>query len=246
MISFKSEIDITTLCGIYDIHTSINCRNHEYDLYEKLFAQLPREIKNHRKYFKSKKRGFGENAFHAMWAKIFAEYKPKEALEIGVYRGQTISLWRLLAKKLNYEITIHGISPLDSSGDEVSRYKKLDFKKDIIFNFNYFNLQAPTLHKGYSTDPHFSNVFGSKRWDLIYIDGSHDEEVVRQDLENAMHGLKVNGILVMDDSSLYTDFTATPTRFKGHPGPSKILSEISYEKFLPICSVGHNNVFKKQ
>ena len=62
--------------------------------------------------------------------------------------------------------------------------------------------------------------------------------------------LKSGGILVLDDSSLNTDFNVEipyiPT-FKGHPGPSKVFSELINEKAVELLfGVGHNNVFVKK
>src|SRR6266480_6719652 len=54
---------------------------------------LPQVFVNHRHYFEQESRGFGEAAFHSMWYVLFEKFKPENALEIGVYRGQTITLW---------------------------------------------------------------------------------------------------------------------------------------------------------
>ena len=58
-----------------------------------IFYHLPFSIINHRVYFSKEFRGFGEEAFHSMWYLLLSEFKPKNCLEIGVYRGQIISLW---------------------------------------------------------------------------------------------------------------------------------------------------------
>lgn len=67
-------------------------------------------------------RGFGEDAFHAMWYELIKEYKPKKMLEIGAYRGQIISAWALVTKELDISCDIQGISPFTSVGDDVSTY----------------------------------------------------------------------------------------------------------------------------
>src|SRR6266446_6138178 len=63
---------------------------------------LPEPIREHRRYFTQNRRGFGEDAFHAMWFLLFQELRPKRALEIGVYRGQTITLWKLLSRHFGF------------------------------------------------------------------------------------------------------------------------------------------------
>lgn len=47
----------------------------------------------------------------------------------------------------------------------------------------------PTLHE----------VFKSKRFDLIFVDGGHDYEVVKQDMENIQSFCNKDTILVLDD-----------------------------------------------
>ena len=50
------------------------------------------QIKDHRFYFSQNKRGYGEDAFHVMWELLYDKYNFSNFVEIGVYRGQTISL----------------------------------------------------------------------------------------------------------------------------------------------------------
>ena len=61
------------------------------------YLGVPDNLQRHRYYYSQNQRGFGEDAFHAAWFRLFEGNKPINCLEIGVYRGQTISLWALLA-----------------------------------------------------------------------------------------------------------------------------------------------------
>jgi hypothetical protein len=207
---------------------------------------LPEIILDHRLYFTQNKRGFGEDALHSMWWIILREYKPKKCLEIGVYRGQVISLWALIARELNFEMDIFGLSPFDSSGDQVSQYIEINYIEDIKKSHNHFSLKHPNLIKGYSTDLELIQFINTGQWDLVYIDGGHDYDVVKSDYQNSLQGLKTGGILVFDDSSLYTDYKPTPFSFAGHPGPSRVVNEISSNDLEFLFGVGHNNVFRKK
>ena len=68
------------------------------EFYERCFhyfhTRLPEELRAHRTYFETGGRGFGEKTFHVMWFLLFREFSPESFLEIGVYRGQTLSPWR--------------------------------------------------------------------------------------------------------------------------------------------------------
>jgi hypothetical protein len=217
-------------------------RDRIYDIFTARFYRLPKQIRVHRSYFVRKRRGFGEDAFHSAWFYILGRFRPKRCLEIGVYRGQTLSLWSLAAKNLNFEIEVVGISPLTSAGDSVSTYISLDYRADIFQNFDKFKLPPPILVEEYSQNQIAKDVIELQEWDLIYIDGSHEFDVCLSDVLSSEKGLKVGGLLVIDDSSLFSDFSRS---FKGHPGPSKVVSEFLPANFKKLLSVGHNNFYVK-
>ena len=205
-------------------------------------------IRKHRNYFKINKRGYGEDAFHGMWDFLFFNYKPKLVLEIGVYRGQTLSLFNYLSDYYQVRSEVWGVSPLTSVGDNVSNYIDINYEEDIVFNFNNFNLKKPNIFIGHSDSDIGKNFIQSKKWDLIYIDGSHEYETVKQDVDNCIKSLNKKGLLILDDSSLYTDFNLIHkdiSTFKGHEGPSKLFEELIKDKKLNyLFGVGHNNIFQ--
>lgn len=222
-------------------------RNKIYSYMDDFFLyKLPLQFVRHRDYFLKDRRGFGEDAFHSMWYYIFEVYKPVNCLEIGVYRGQTISLWSMLSRYFNYpEVNIVGISPFDQSGDSVSTYKDIDYYNDTLRNFRKFNLTFSQLIKGRSSDPVSVKSVKQTKWDLIYIDGSHDYEDVLFDYKISMENLSQDGIIVFDDSSIYFDYQPNAKSFKGHEGPSLVASQIASKEMNLVLGVGHNNVFKK-
>lgn len=223
-------------------------RNDLYRYFQKSFrVWAPKWIRSHRTYFANNQRGFGEDAFHAAWYLIIRTFKPVRMLEVGVYRGQTISLWALISSNMNHRFEILGISPMNSSGDGVSNYITLNYEKDIAANFNHFGLEPVDLLEAFSTDLLAKETISGGNWDLVYIDGSHDYEVVKSDFAAATEGLKRGGILVLDDSSLLTDFNlSTREAFRGHPGPSKVFSEINPAQYEFLFGVGHNNFLRKK
>lgn len=207
---------------------------------------LPSPIQAHRRYFSRDQRGFGEDAFHAMWWLLLREYQPKNCLEIGVYRGQVISLWSLVAKYLNYPAAVTGVSPFTPAGDSVSKYlRSINYLQDVKKSFKHFSLPTPDLTKALSTTPTGQNAIAAKRWDLIYIDGNHDFEIVLADYELAKKYLAPGGILVFDDAALKTSYNPPSFSTGGHPGPSRVAQEYARQELLFLGAVGHNLVFQK-
>jgi predicted O-methyltransferase YrrM len=101
------------------------------------------------------------------------------------------------------------------------------------------------IHKGYSTDSDSIEIINQRKWNLVFIDGNHEYEIVKEDFENTSRNLADNGIIVIDDSSLYSDYIPKSYSTKGHPGPSRLADEIKKNQFTEILQVGHNRVFQK-
>lgn len=247
-ISKRKRIKFNRELTIEEISNEYNTKNLQYDYFHHYFWNIaPEWLREHRSFFIKENRGFGEDAFHAMWYLLFKEYRPIFILEIGVYRGQTLTLFSLLSKKLDIESSIHGISPFTSIGDSVSKYlNEIDFYEDVKNNFKFFHLELPIMHKGLSTDKNIIKIIQPLKFDLIYIDGNHDYDVVKQDFTIYSNLLNRNGLIVLDDASLNTEYK--PKAFyssAGHPGPSQVASEIDDLKFKEILSVGHNRIYKK-
>jgi hypothetical protein len=207
---------------------------------------LPADVVEHRRYFSQKNRGFGEAAFHAMWFFLFEHFRPANALEIGVYRGQTITLWKLLSRSFGFTCEISAISPFSSSGDACSTYSStIDYYKDTINNHQHFGLDLPRFCKEFSTAPAAESLIKSLPWSVIYIDGNHDYEVASHDWKLCSAAVALYGIIILDDSALNTDYRPPGFSTAGHPGPSKVAAEIDRNKFREIFSVGHNRVFQR-
>jgi hypothetical protein len=208
---------------------------------------IPAELRSHRAYYGIDHRGFGEDAFHTMWWRLVCRFRPKNFLEIGVYRGQVLSLVALLSKLERMDCAVTGISPFSSVGDSVSCYRNdVDYRLDTLFHINHFDLPAPTLIKAYSTDPEALAVIASRKWDMIYIDGNHDYKIVVKDWEACSNAVKLGGTIILDDSGLSTSYQPPAFATGGHPGPSRLASEIDRSMFQEILQVGHNRVFQKR
>jgi hypothetical protein len=221
------------------------------DLYRYMYHYFrnlaPPALRDHRDWFSKENRGFGEDAFHAMWFTLLREFRPRNCLEIGIYRGQTISLWALISELMGFECELHGISPFSPAGDADSHYSdRVDYLADTLQSFAKFSPKTPSFLKAYSTDAAAHELIASKKWDLIYIDGSHDYEVVLSDYQVCRDHLAPGGLLVMDDSSLYTDYRPPLFSFAGHPGPSRVFEDFAVKELQFLGGVGHDNVLRKK
>ncbi len=229
--------------SIASILCSLKTRNDIYKYFEDYFyLHLPLRFVFHRLYFFMLNKGCGENAFYSFWFYLFKENKFDNVLEIGVYRGQIISLWRLLADYFDYEINIYGVSPFCGTSDTECFYEDDDYYSDVVSIHSLFRQKKPTLIKSYSNmDPGISFI-ASNSFDCVYIDGDHDYNVVSSDFFSSVKKMSSDGLIIFDDSSLFMDFNYSD-RFKGHTGSSMFVSNYVHKKYLFLIGVGHMNCY---
>lgn len=253
-----------------------NSEKHNDFLYDQLsqFVNNNSFLKIHRDYIESRKLGFGDRAFHGMWYLILKDLletqkKPK-VLEIGVYKGQVISLWAYIANKFNYDIDIYAISPFKGNLSKNilfnNRYinkVRRRFSKDFRYNsrvgnhhlkedylninrklFANFKLDFEKVNKiiGFSNDDKILKSLQCQRFDLVYIDGDHKYSSVMSDIMNYSVLIKPGGYLIMDDASY---FLPGSIFHKGIEEVSKACEIIENYGFNNVLNVGHNRVYKK-
>lgn len=231
-------------------------------------------LKKHRDYVEEKQAGFGDRSFHYMWNLLLNDLKslekPIDCLEIGIFKGQVISLWALIAKEINLNIKITGISPLEGNYPnnrifrsyylrKILSYIVPSIKRDFndgnihiqedflahiekMFANSNLDLKQVNLIKGYSNQPEIVAQVKNQNFDLVYIDGDHSYKVCKEDMENYATLIKPNGYLVMDDAS---NFLPGTKFFKGIVEVSKACEEIDPKVFKNILNVGHNRVYQK-
>lgn len=207
-------------------------------------------LTNHRSYIESNKLGFGEKPFHVIWRDLVSVLPAKfNFLEIGVYKGQVLSLVKLLSDNNNKIIDYVGVTPLNDSGDKFSNYESVNYEQVITGLFNHFNLEFDVnknIINGLSTDENVKNkVRELGPFDLIYIDGGHDYDCVVSDINLMYDVSKIGSYIVFDDSSCYKDLGGN--KFKGHIDVCDAIRDNleNNDKFIELICVGHNRVFKK-
>ena len=233
------------------------------------------ELRDHRDYIEANHLGFGDRAFHYMWKLLFEHVATTVArprmLEIGVYKGQTISLWAMLASQRGTAVDLHAISPLEGSRNMnmwvvrarlhelrkiVSRryrhqasvgniYERADYPAIVRSLFAEFGCDFDrdvTLWRGLSTDPAIVAQARQHSYDLIYLDGDHTYDVVMADLETYAPLIRPGGYLVMDDAGVLLEGSAF---WKGHGEVSQAAESVPGMGFENVLNVGHNRVFRK-
>jgi hypothetical protein len=251
----------------------INTSEHNDNLYQKMTNLTWSEsvLAEHRRHVENNQLGFGDASFHAMWLRLLhaanRRFGTTRALEIGIYKGQVISLWALIAKTWGFPIHIYGISPLEGQPAPRSKtvawlrrlfdrrfrdeslngnfYPNADYNLAITNLFDHFSLNFSSieLHKGYSTDEAVTRRLANDTFHLLYIDGDHTYEGALHDF--SVYGPKVvsGGWLVADDAGC-----ALPgTQFwKGHPSVSRAAEILPSLGFRNVLNVGHNRIYERE
>lgn len=205
------------------------------------------ELKAHRDYIEAGCWGFGERSFHWLWRLIVKAVPPVfSALEIGVHRGQVLSLWRLLM----HNGWVVGVSPFDGrdTGEEH------DYRNDVIALHKHFGQREPILITGDSTRPETLGQFKDAiPFNIVYIDGCHLKSAVTSDILNYAPMVAPGGYLVCDDSG--TRLNMPWGYFRGHQEVSDAVDELLPPfgpQFLPggsqwrhLGNVVHNRVWQR-
>lgn len=153
---------------------------------------------------------------------ITSLFKPKRIFEFGTYKGfstlcfalnspqdcqiLTLDLPSTLRKKTKYKVEIGPLTPLSFEvGERIKKYHKETTSR-------IKQLYADSADFDYS--PYEKNI------DLIFIDGNHQYENVKNDSQAAFYMLKKNGIIIWHDYSLLPE----------HYGVFRYLNELSSSK----------------
>lgn len=168
------------------------------------------ELNVHRTFIEKRGYGLGERCFHWLWKLIVDEMPPHfRFLEVGVYKGQVLSLVRLLADRTNREAEIVGITLLSSFAGVAGKFPDFperDYRQDITDLHDHFGLVQPALVVGDSTDPQTQQHAAIRgEFDAVYIDGGHEYAFVSSDLSFYPTLLKPGGLLIVDDASCYLE-----------------------------------------
>jgi hypothetical protein len=230
-------------------------------------------LKAHRDWVEKNSWGFGDRAFHYMWYLLLRDdvlNRPApELLEIGVYKGQVISLWALIATQLRKSVLITGVSPFQARKPWFSKNRALKRVAQLIVSSYREDVRTANLYenddyldsvrrifvqfclsdanvsllRGYSQEKQIQQQLAGRRFNVIYIDGGHRFEEVAQDLRHYSELVAADGYLVLDDASC----DQPGSRFwKGHESVSNAVREWGAPGFINVLNVGHNRVYQRK
>lgn len=233
-------------------------------------------LKERRDLFERNQWGYGDRAFHYMWYLLLIDatrtFSHAHCLEIGVFKGQVISLWAKIAKELGLAVSISAISPLEGNVPTSIwwrgwhgirrrvdrkyrlRYQQLQMIGNLFWKVDYLrfireafsrlqlDLNLVRLIKGSSQDSVVVAQLGRKRFHIIYVDGDHSSEAVHTDIVTYAALIEPGGYLVMDDASF---FLPGEGFFKGIESVSRACEGIGDMGFVNVINVGHNRIYKR-
>ncbi|MFH1952569.1 MAG: class I SAM-dependent methyltransferase [Pseudomonadota bacterium] len=209
-------------------------------------TNLDSRLKEMRDFVEKHVYGFGERCFYHMWKLVLDELPDSsDLMEIGVYKGQIIALWRLLKP----ESRIFGISPLSSyAGNDTPSHPDTDYVKHIKDLHNHLKISSDNTYifNGLSTDQAMYERVKGMSFNVLYIDGCHERWAVEIDFKWYSPLVKVGGYLVVDDASC--NLPIPYGMFPGIKDVSDVTDEWysdNKESFEEIMVVMHNRVFKR-
>jgi len=165
-------------------------------------------LNEHRTYIEQNILGFGERSFQFLW-KLIVDEMPSDFsfIEIGVFKGQILSLIQVLASRTGRSVKRYGVTPLDTSGD----MWESDYEADIARLHDYFFIPKDyTLYVGSSHDPVIiEKAYQTSPYDILYVDGDHSYEGALADLNYYAPFVKRGGFLVIDDCNNDLNFPSS-------------------------------------
>jgi len=201
-------------------------------------------MKAHRDFIEQNAFGFGERSFHWLWKMLVDEMPPSFSFcEVGVFRGQVLSLVKMLSSAMGGKIARYGITPLDTSDG----HWESDYRADIErLHDTFFIPKDYVIYHGLSTDKKIiAEAKNTAPYDIVYIDGGHTKDVIDADMINYAQMVKRGGYLVIDDCC--NDLNEPFGYFQGIQPVTDSVNEYmaGNNQFQFLFNVVHIKVFKR-
>jgi len=198
--------------------------------FARLVATVP-WLEEHRDWVEAHEHGYGTRAFHYLWYLLVAAHAQRRApvrlLEIGVFKGQVLSLVSLAGRELSVPVKVTGVSPFCGNQEPLSLWRAArKFISDAVWRqqralgnlhptgdhlletrriYDAFALDFSDVKavRGLSTDPDVVTELSDHRYSIVFIDGDHSESVARADIETYAPLVEPGGHIVIDDAGTF-------------------------------------------
>jgi hypothetical protein len=225
------------------------CNRDYVDRFTQYVNETP-YLKDHRDYIERTAYGFGERAFHWLW-KLVVDDMPQgfRFLEVGVYKGQVLSLVQLIARYARKSVEVYGVTPLSRTSGPTGKFTKFpdcDYAAMIHDLHVRFALTQPNIIPYDSTCPHAKQIVDKlDEFDVVYVDGCHEYDYVVKDLMYYPEKLRVGGLLVVDDSA--NNLHQPWGYFQGIEDVSRAVRTIIEpdSRYVHLFACMHNRVWRK-
>lgn len=228
---------------LFDWHNEyVNTEEHNkliVDNFRELTNSIE-DLKKHRDFIDDQQKmgilyGHGDRSLQYLW-KLIVDEMPRNFnfLEIGVYKGQILSLIELLSKKANKTPKIYGVTPLYDP--DFATYDRLPYIKTMYSTFG-LSMDNTTIFDGLSQDQKIiDEVKKQAPFDIVYVDGDHSYNATALDIQNFGKMLKVGGYMVVDDCNNFKNIPdeifkgifevsmAVKDNLENHPGYIEVLT----------------------
>jgi len=239
---------ITTLQEYIDSYVDTEeCNEKIIDDFTAETNKVP-QLKAHRDYIEHQNKikiiGHGDRCLHHMW-KLIVDTLPKEFnfLEIGVYKGQILSLIQMLAEHAGKNPKIVGVTPLVDPS--YVKYNRLPYIEQLYEQFS-LTMSNTTILDGLSQDENIINqVYDLAPFDVVYVDGDHSYKATVADIKNFDKCLKIGGYLVVDDASIYKNMPSH--KFSGIAEVSDAVRDTLEKdsRYVDLLTCMHVRIFRK-
>lgn len=180
---------------------------HISELFTQLVNNDP-ELCSHRDFVEQNAFGFGERAFQYLWDLIIQDIPEDFSFcEVGVFRGQIVSLVKLLADRQGKSVSRYAVTPLSPIGIGWES----DYGADIERIHDEFGLKKDyVVYKGLSdNETVLTDAWNTSPYSIVYLDGGHEYKTALFDLNVYSEMVAKGGYLVIDDCNCDMNFPPT-------------------------------------
>ena len=223
------------------------------EIYEAALERVRRspDMSGHRDYVARNMLGFGDHAFHGAWS-LLVDAMPEafRFLEVGVYKGNIVSLIGMLAHRRGKNAFVVGVSPFNGEGERYGGPANEDYVAAVHALEAWCEIplaRRARLIEGRSQDHDVIEACrASGPYDIVFIDAGKDHRRCVSDLAHYGELVAEGGYLVVYHASF--GLKLPPNLWPGSPDIARAVSTIldPDPRFRHVAAFGHMRVWTKR